>query len=373
MKRKHNYLWLGGLALLLALVIVALFLVPPSAPATATENKTAAYGWTGGVLADDGTGNNILSVSAGSAVSEKFTVYQGFSYTASADVAGEGTIDIVFYDKDGALLTDTAGASSAGSTDETAPFGATQAVITLSATGTATFDNITIKDNTVVASGSAYVIPLVNGDFNAIGATMVTPLYDSQKAIPGWGVSGGKKASGQLTGSYFQVQPPTVDSRERQIFAQVGTVPTSNTDSRLAAPALQTLYTIPAAPGLTYTLGGMAKKLNGDATYVRFYLWVYDQAGDRIDNGVYMNIDYPADDDLAWFSGSMDLDDKVYQSYPTASSVSVRFVLQRATVNAFFDDLELQVSGYTAPQLINGTLDDDYTPVEDGASGDNLS
>ena len=165
--------------------MVAPFIVLP--PEVAAEDVAIDYGWTGGTLTDDGTGNNVLSVSAGSAVSKKFTVYQGFSYTAAADVVGEGAIDIVFYDKDGALLTDTTGASSTGSTDETAPFGATQAVISLSATDTATFDNITISDNTVVARGSTYVIPLVNGDFNDSSARQNTPILDSTTGIPGWG------------------------------------------------------------------------------------------------------------------------------------------------------------------------------------------
>lgn len=372
MKRKANYLWLGGLALLLALVIVALLLVPPPAPTGDMNSETIAYGWTGGALTDDGTGNKVLSVSVGSAVSEKFTVYQGFSYTASADVVGEGAIDIVFYDKDGALLADTAGASSTGSTDETAPFGATQAVISLSATGTATFDNITIKDNTVVASGSIYTIPLVNGDFSAIGTTMGTPLFNSQKSIPGWGISGCAKASGKLTGSYFQVQPPVTDSPERQLFAQVGTVPQSATDSRLAAPTLSTLSRIPVAPGLTYTLGGLSKKLSGDATYFRFYLMVFDEFSTKLVS-VYTNIDYPAGDELTQFSGSLNLDEDVYAEYPTAVCAQVRFVMQRATVNALFDDLVLQVSGYTAPVLTNGTLDDAYTPVEGSIPSDNLS
>ena len=152
MKMKPNHLWRSALTLLLAFAMVAQFIVLP--PKAAAEEVAIDYGWTGGTLTDDGTGNNVLTVSAGSAVSEMFTVYQGFSYTATADIIGGGSIDIVFYDKEGALLTDTAGASSTGATDETAPFGATQAVVSLSATGTAAFDNITIKDNTVVASGS---------------------------------------------------------------------------------------------------------------------------------------------------------------------------------------------------------------------------
>ena len=140
MKRTPHHLWRSVLTLLLAFAMVAPFIVPPLK--IVAQDVTIDCGWDGGTITDDGTGNKVLSVSTGSAVSGKFTVYQGFSYTATADIIGDGSIDIVFYDKDGTLLADTAGASSTGSTDEIAPFGATQAVISLNATGTAAFDNI---------------------------------------------------------------------------------------------------------------------------------------------------------------------------------------------------------------------------------------